>query len=95
MTQQDDWRPEMARLAQRQDQLERQQRDSDQEGGSPSEGRRCLEKGCRPPHGFPAKGNGPAVQGPGPAGEQTGTVPGHLREPAYLVFVSPWSPPSP
>ena len=28
MTQQDDWRPEMARLAQRQDQLERQQRDS-------------------------------------------------------------------
>ena len=29
MTQQDDWRPEMARLAQRQDQLERQQRDSD------------------------------------------------------------------
>ena len=28
MTQQDDWRPEMARLAQRQDQLERQRRDS-------------------------------------------------------------------
>ena len=28
MTQQDNWRPEMARLAQRQDQLERQQRDS-------------------------------------------------------------------
>ena len=28
MTPQDDWRPEMARLAQRQDQLERQQRDS-------------------------------------------------------------------
>ena len=28
MTQQDDWRPEMARLTQRQDQLERQQRDS-------------------------------------------------------------------
>ena len=28
MTQQDDWRPEMARLAQRQDQLERRQRDS-------------------------------------------------------------------
>ena len=28
MTQQDDWRPEMARLAQRQDQLERQQMDS-------------------------------------------------------------------
>ena len=28
MTQQDDWRPEMARLAQRQDQLEQQQRDS-------------------------------------------------------------------
>ena len=28
MTQQDDWRPEMARLAQRQGQLERQQRDS-------------------------------------------------------------------
>ena len=28
MTQQDDWRPEMARLAQRQDQLERQQRET-------------------------------------------------------------------
>ena len=28
MTQQDDWRPEMARLTQRQDQLERRQRDS-------------------------------------------------------------------
>ena len=28
MTQQDNWRPEIARLAQRQDQLERQQRDT-------------------------------------------------------------------
>ena len=28
MTPQDDWRPEMARLAQRQDQLERQQRET-------------------------------------------------------------------
>ena len=28
MTPQDNWRPDMARLAQRQDQLERQQRDS-------------------------------------------------------------------
>ena len=32
MTQQDNWQPEMARLAQRQDQLERQQRETTTRG---------------------------------------------------------------
>ena len=41
MTQQDDWRPEMARLAQRQDQLERQQRDSNRKVEATAERRRC------------------------------------------------------
>ena len=79
MTQQEDWRPEMARLAQRQDQLERQQRDSTRNVEALQRDRRCLEKGRRPPPGFPAKGNGPAVQGRGTAGEQPGKVPRHLR----------------
>ena len=68
MTQQDDWRPEMARLTQRQDQLERQQRDSTRKVEALQEGRRCLEKGGRPPPGFPAKRNGLGSSGTGNGG---------------------------
>ena len=81
MTQQDNWRPEMARLTQRQDQLERQQRETttrvDALNRDVDRRMDSLRRDMRP-----------AVQGPGPAGEQPGTVPRHLREP-FLVFDAP------
>ena len=46
--------PEMARLAQRQDQLERQQRDSTRNVEALQRDGDALKRDVRPPHGFPA-----------------------------------------